>query len=278
VQHGLAVRLTSDDNDITESVYKPTDWPSGLILPAMSSAGERTIPNSPDLYAFRRIYDLVCELFGDSEKDALDYGCGTGYGTAILATAFRSIVGVDVSENAIAYCIGAYKVENLRFKRSNPGAQPFPDKSFDRIFSFQVFEHILPDAAPQYLLSIWNMLRPGGICILTTPKAENYYGGYSGNPFHLKEYTRLELQQVLAETLSMRFVRIRSLRDVPSTRLRNGIRRYGRNSLPAKMAARILADVVRRIEPHGPAAHRNILRDNDRAIGSYYIEIEKPVH
>ena len=44
---------------------------------------------------------------------------------------------------------------------------PYKAKSFDVIFLFSVFTHMLPDEIEHYLKEISRMLKPGGICLTT---------------------------------------------------------------------------------------------------------------
>src|SRR4051794_21160252 len=48
-------------------------------------------------------------------KDVLDFACGEGYGSALLARGAKSAVGVDISPEAIAHAAGKYRAPGLRF-------------------------------------------------------------------------------------------------------------------------------------------------------------------
>src|SRR5260370_13256284 len=72
------------------------------------SRGERVNPDFPDanfqnhfkVYRFLPQYAV--------EKDVIDIGCGTGYGTAHLAKVARSIVGIDISESPLPWARNRY--------------------------------------------------------------------------------------------------------------------------------------------------------------------------
>lgn len=128
----------------------------------MENTGERTVPDQENIYEFERIYSLVSELYGNEERTILDYGCGTGYGTYMLAKHFGRCFGVDVSSEAIEFCKSSFASDNLSYHLLNPSVQPFPNDFFDCIFSFQVFEHVPLDSVEQYFKNIFNMLKPGG--------------------------------------------------------------------------------------------------------------------
>jgi len=58
-------------------------------------------------YEFARPHCVAAEV--------LDAGCGVGYGSAYLAEVASRVVGVDVSEEAIAYARERYRRPNLEF-------------------------------------------------------------------------------------------------------------------------------------------------------------------
>lgn len=110
-------------------------------------------------------YYWAAEL-GDGKR-ALDFGCGSGYGTAILAEKCAQVTGVDASPRAIELCNENFNQANLEFVKIEPNyVLPFEDDTFDVITSFQVIEH-MPDV-PAYLSVLKRVLKPGGKLLITT--------------------------------------------------------------------------------------------------------------
>src|SRR5262245_892986 len=77
----------------------------------------------------------------------LDCGCGPGSITLGLAAAVArgEVVGVDLDSEKIAQAQGSAAkalVTNLRFETADIYALPFPDASFDAVFSHAVFQHL----------------------------------------------------------------------------------------------------------------------------------------
>ena len=64
--------------------------------------------------------------------------------------------------------------------------------SVDFVVTFQVIEHIQDDNF--FLEEIHRVLKPGGILLLTTP---NKLMSLSRNPWHIREYTPIEMKKVL---------------------------------------------------------------------------------
>ena len=128
----------------------------------------------------------------------LDYGCGSGYGTARLAQKANRVVGVDVAADAVAHANHRYGSKNLIFQTlSGDGVLPFPDASFDVITSFQVIEHVA--SLDRYVSEARRVLKTGGVFIVVTPDRTHRLFSFQKpwNPWHLTEYDAFGLEAVL---------------------------------------------------------------------------------
>ena len=127
-------------------------------------------------------------------KKVLDFGCGSGYGTHMLSENAESVIGVDISKEAIDYAKKEFSSSNLNFMT----IPELGHKKFDVITSFQVIEHVPNDC--EYTLNLRNLLNPGGILIISTPDKKHRLFKYIQQPwnvFHLKEYTPKSLEKLL---------------------------------------------------------------------------------
>ncbi len=140
-----------------------------------------------------------------SGRRVLDFGCGTGYGTAMLAPHCDEIVGIDISNDAISYARDHHSLPNLRFDTIGPiekSPLPFESESFDAVVSFQVIEHV-PDVQA-YLSEIRRVLRPGGCLVLATPDRTTrlFRGQQPWNRFHLTEYDTDQIEYLFQDHFS----------------------------------------------------------------------------
>lgn len=130
----------------------------------------------------------------------LDFGCGTGYGTHRLSGGCASIVGVDISDDAVAFAQERYHAPNLSYQAIRPLPEhqaPFDEGSFDVITSFQVVEHIWEVAS--YVDELHRLLAPGGTAIVATPDRATrlFRGQRPWNRYHVVEYDDASFRQVL---------------------------------------------------------------------------------
>jgi SAM-dependent methyltransferase len=131
-------------------------------------------------------------------KRVLDAGCGAGYGSAELAQAADSVVGVDRAPEAIDFARASYALPNLRFEQASCEALPHPGGSFDLVVAFEVIEHL--ENWREFLLEARRVLAPAGQLIISTPNKLYYTesrGPTGANPFHVHEFDFEEFQSEL---------------------------------------------------------------------------------
>src|SRR4051812_12497898 len=115
---------------------------------------------------FRKHWDQ----FGVEPGVCLEIGCGAGRITRQLATYFRSVKALDVSEGMIAYARKNVHSPNVEYLLGNGVELPLPDRSIDAVFSTHVFQHFeaLADAS-RYLGEIRRVMTPGGTLMIHLP-------------------------------------------------------------------------------------------------------------
>lgn len=132
-------------------------------------------------------------------KEVLEIGCGSGYGANELSDSVSGIVAIDISEKVISHCHDRYRKDNLVFMKADGLKLPFKDGSFDIALSFQVMEHIEQKMVFNYLSEIRRVLKRGGVFLVSTPNPKLRLLPFQKpwNPEHKKEYTDMELKNLL---------------------------------------------------------------------------------
>jgi ubiquinone/menaquinone biosynthesis C-methylase UbiE len=114
-----------------------------------------------NLKIMRNLLDKV-EL--DSNRETLEIGCGAGKTTASLHADFGlQITGVDVDPYQIEKA-KKLETEGLKFILSDGTTLPFPDASFDLVYSQKVLHHI--EGWQDVLKEVSRVLRPGGYYLI----------------------------------------------------------------------------------------------------------------
>jgi ubiquinone/menaquinone biosynthesis C-methylase UbiE len=120
-------------------------------------------------------------------RRVLDAACGEGYGSAMLAAAAVSVLGVDIADPAVAHARQRYAHHaNLRFEQGDCTALTCADAQFDMIVSFETLEHV---AAQEALIAGFaRALAPDGLLIVSSPDKRTYSekSGFR-NEFHVRE-------------------------------------------------------------------------------------------
>lgn len=120
-------------------------------------------------------------------KRVLDMGCGTGYGSSILAGAAAHVTGADISEAAIRTAQARYgeAAGNLEYVRADCYALPFEDDSFDVVVANEIIEHV--DDHDRFVAEARRVLAPGGLFLVSTPNKPVYNRYKLPNVFHVSE-------------------------------------------------------------------------------------------
>jgi ubiquinone/menaquinone biosynthesis C-methylase UbiE len=146
------------------------------------------------------LYDPLLKLLGGDKarqvlldqtaaqlmRCVLDIGCGTGTLAVLIKQRYPDVdfVGLDPDPKALGRA--ARKARgvpvSIRFDRGSSDALPYPDASFDRVFSSFMLHHLRPDQRGRTLREVFRVLASGG-------------------SFHLLDFERAEGSALLARVV-----------------------------------------------------------------------------
>jgi len=155
----------------------------------------------PDENAERHIarYKFAAS-FAQSDDAVLDCACGAGYGSVILAENTKSVLGVDISENAIEFARSTYARNNTSYQCSDLSTLSFADDNFDLVVSIETLEHVEAEVCNDFLKKISRWIKPGGMLIASTPMLRYQDGKpYVTNPYHINEMPKDEMIELFGD-------------------------------------------------------------------------------
>jgi len=138
-------------------------------------------------------------------KAVLDAGCGNGYGSvSLLKAGAKSVVGLDISEEAVNEAKSHYAAPNLHYQVGDLHKLPFATDSFDIVVAFEIIEQV-PEFE-QVLHEFQRVLKPGGLLLISTLNRA-VISGHEGpsNPYLRREFSPRELETMLAGYFKLPF-------------------------------------------------------------------------
>jgi SAM-dependent methyltransferase len=115
--------------------------------------------------------DVLAELLPPAGREVVDIGCGDGSLVRALAARGASVVGVEVSEAAVARAQDG----RHRYVVGRADALPLEDASVDACVLMRSLHHVPAEAMPRAFEECARVLRPGGAMYVAEPLAEGAY-------------------------------------------------------------------------------------------------------
>ena len=160
-------------------------WPKTLAEAAGQAASHLA------RYVFARNYA--------AGKNVCDIACGAGYGSSYLGQRAQKVVGMDISDDAIAWARKYFGRDNVRFLKAD-GAEKWPvEDKYDVITSFETMEHI--ENPGDFLEIIHEHLMPGGVLVLSVPNGPRDKRK-TDNPHHLHHFRDSDLKGLIEKYFS----------------------------------------------------------------------------
>ncbi|MEO0311634.1 MAG: hypothetical protein RIQ89_1291 [Bacteroidota bacterium] len=129
-------------------------------------------------------FEEILQSFRPFNKtnNLIDIGCGDGHFLAIAQQKGWNIFGTEMEKNAL-------RVSNRLGATMCVGDVDFslaPKNSFDVVTCFEYIEHVSDPLAEAK--KMFDLLRPGGICYITTPNFSSLSGWLSGKNWNIVEF------------------------------------------------------------------------------------------
>lgn len=156
-----------------------------------------------------RTYVSEAVLSVNGVKDILEVGCGAGANIAAILTRAPNvhIAGVDLDQDALDVAHSHFEQEghNILLQKSSAEKLPFPDQSFDVIFTVAVLSCIGPQKIIPVLQEMKRVARRGFVFFEPHRTGEKFQGPkgqvecYPNTTYWLRDYRSL-LQEIFKDT------------------------------------------------------------------------------
>jgi 2-polyprenyl-3-methyl-5-hydroxy-6-metoxy-1,4-benzoquinol methylase len=134
-------------------------------------------------------------------KSILDFGCGCGYGTSMIAEQAKLVHGIDYCHEAIVFARELYARANVEFFHvdaccSHDLFQVLKPASYDLVVAFEVIEHM--EKYFDYLENARRLMKENGLFLLSTPnRLWTCACSQKLNQYHFQEFSPYQLRKVL---------------------------------------------------------------------------------
>ncbi|MBF0211516.1 MAG: methyltransferase domain-containing protein, partial [Desulfamplus sp.] len=130
----------------------------------------------------------------------LEAASGFGYGAAYLSKFANHVNALDIAQDNIDFGKSSYRLPNITWKNGDVTQLPYNNDYFDIYISFETMEHLNLDTIDLYISEGVRVLKKGGKMFISTPNREMRTNVH--NPFHIKEYSFFEFDNVLRHHFS----------------------------------------------------------------------------
>ena len=144
-------------------------------------------------------YRFACGFVKGSDAVA-DVGCGSGFGSRMMARHAARVCGLDHDPEAIRYCMTAYNAPNLEFQLVHTDDLGLGLEGCDVAVMMDVLQHVSRDCGEIAVARIKTSIADKGILVLSTPRmTPEGFDSRRKSLGHIHEYTYSELLGLLGK-------------------------------------------------------------------------------
>lgn len=124
---------------------------------------------------WKKSYERLGLLIPDGVTKLLDLGCGTGLEIDEIFKRHPdiSITGIDLSNDMLQVLRGKYTDRKLTLIQGDYFTEPFDEKQYDMVISFETLHHFKPEKKAALFKKIYRCLREGGSYLQADYLADN---------------------------------------------------------------------------------------------------------
>ncbi len=154
-------------------------------------SGERQVETDVSKIDFWHVwrYKQAADMIKPGET-VIDFGCGIGYGSRLMAEKAGSVIGVDDSAETIEFATENFSAENVRFERCSIERLAPVDPLVDVAVAFEVIEHL---ENPEPFLALVKSITKR-LFVLSVPHVSV---DLALSPFHYRHYTEPEAAELV---------------------------------------------------------------------------------
>jgi 2-polyprenyl-3-methyl-5-hydroxy-6-metoxy-1,4-benzoquinol methylase len=203
---------------------------SESVAAELMFTGERPVPGATADNIFMGVigrYTLADRLLTRTGARGLEAGCGTGIGSAFLASRGNRVIAVEIDPVSVAWGNEHNPHPNLDLVQGRAEEFAGGEGEFDWVVAFECIEHM--DFPQAFIEHVYRVLKPGGKFLCSVPHclndvlAEVLYD--DSNPYHTQRFTPQSMRHMLNLNFDIR-------------------EEWGQNFTPLKHYMRLLAHTL----------------------------------
>lgn len=158
------------------------------------NSGERQVAPTPDGIRRDHVarYEWAARQCLAPQSRVVDIACGCGYGAWIMAEAGHTVIGGDISREAVVYARQHYTTARSLFFEVDAEVGPVDFPVMSAAVCFETIEHL---DAPSVLLRAFRRFSP--LLIASVPNQVGF--PFTGQRWHRRHYTLEQFEALLAE-------------------------------------------------------------------------------